>query len=80
MRIENIANQAYDNCYELTIVGTEKEVESFAQFTQYTTDFMEEGQFEGEFEVTVMGNDGFGKKEFRAAVAAELKAFRKANK
>ena len=75
MRIANQANQANDRTYELTIIGTEAEVEAFQAFTSYSADFIEE-ELNDEFSITIMGNDGYGKKEFRAEVTAELKAFR----
>ena len=78
MRIENIANQIDYNFYELTIIGTEQEVESFAQFTKHTADFIED-ELDGTFSITIIGRDNT-KKEFRKNVTAELKAFRKANK
>ena len=76
MRIANISNKKQDETFELEIQGTEQEVEDFSNFTQFTSDFIEE---EGEdlFSITIMGNTGFGKKDFRAEVTKELKEFRK---
>ena len=76
MRIENIANNKEDNTFELTIFGTESEVEAFGDFTQFTSDFIEE-ELNDEYSITIMGNTGCGKKDFRSEVTAELKAFRK---
>ena len=76
MRIENIANRKEDNTFEITIIGTEDQIESFESFTKFTADFIEE-ELNDEFSITIMGNTGFGKKDFRSAVTAELKEFRK---
>ncbi len=78
IRILNIANKKADTTYELSIIGTEKEVEEFGGFTQFTADFIEEEQ-NGEFSITIMGNTGFGKKDFKEVVTKELKEFRKLN-
>ena len=76
MRISNIANNKGDQTYELTIIGTENEVEEFSSFTQYLADFVED-EYNGEFSITIMGSMEFSKKEFRATVTEELKNFRK---
>lgn len=84
MRIENIANNAGDKHYELTIIGkTAEELEAFGEFTQFTADFIEEETTmtnpEPRWSITIIGED-ITKKDFRAAVTAELKEFRKTQK
>jgi len=76
MRISNIANNKADNTYEVLIIGTEQDVNAFEAFTKFTADFIEE-ELNNEFSITIMGNTGFGKKDFRAEVTRELKEFRK---
>ena len=76
MRIENIANQANDRYYELTIIGTEAEIEAYHAFTKHTTDFIEE-ELNEEYSITVISSHfDTSKKEFRAEITADLKAFR----
>ncbi len=76
MRIANISNNKGDKTYEVEIIGTEKEVNEFAEFTSFTADFIEE-ELNDEFSITIMGNTGYGKKDFRAEIVRELKEFRK---
>ncbi len=76
MRISNIANNKADNTYEIVVIGTEQEVNDFETFTKFTADFIEE-ELNEEFSITIMGNTGFGKKDFKAEVTRELKEFRK---
>ena len=76
MRIENISNNKNDRTFEASVVGTESEIEAFETYTSFTSDFIEEEE-EGIFSITIMGNTGFGKKDFRAELTRELKSFRK---
>lgn len=75
MRIENIANEAGDYYYEVTIIGTEEEVNQYATYTKFTADFIEE-EYNGDYSITVIGTSA-NKKDFRATVTKELKEFRK---
>ena len=79
MRIERIANIKNDRTFEASVIGTEVEVEAFASYTSFTSDFIEEEE-EGVFSITIMGNTGFGKKDFKSELTKELKAFRKESK
>jgi len=79
MKISNIANSKADSTYELVVIGTEQEVNAFETFTKFTADFIEE-ELNEKFSITIMGNTGFGKKDFKAEVTRELKEFRKINK
>lgn len=77
MRVQNIAYSTEHKIYELQIIGTEQEVEEYGSFTRFTADMIEE-EIHDEYSITIISNELFiTKKEFRAAVTAELKEFRK---
>jgi len=76
MRIANQPNNANDTTYEYLVIGTYKEVEAFGSFTQYEADFIEE-ELNDEYSINIMTSNESSKKEFKQALVAELKAFRK---
>ena len=78
MRITNCPhdNDHQEGVYELWIIGTEDEIDKYASYTKFDNDFIEE-ELNDEWSITVIGDYQDCKKEFRAEVTAELKAFRK---
>ena len=76
MRVDNIANKKGDRTYEISIIGTEQELEGFMSFTSHPQDFLEE-ENETEFSLTIMGSWEMNKKEFVESVRHELKEFKK---
>tara|TARA_R110000744_G_scaffold364006_1_gene472443 strand:+ start:53 stop:298 length:246 start_codon:yes stop_codon:yes gene_type:complete len=77
MRITNCPhdNDHQEGVYELWIIGTEEEINKYAEYTKFYNDFIEEHY--DEWSITIIGDYNYCKKEFRAEVTAELKAFRK---